>query len=212
LPQPASLVQVLSKGKDPSGAWIPLKFERSVEEPHELRIPELRSRADLAHDLRGRGNRAQVVIESAKGKKRTETFPVQQMEKVTDDQGILFSGIHVVEDEKILADVNEVRLKPLRLLVAHVERGSEGETVEVRSSDQIESVDGVKVEDLAALEKQLLLAQAEKREVELRILRLDFFQNAILSHWRMSVPVDKVEWTGFKKRESQEKRVLARAK
>jgi|GEM_PF-404688 serine protease Do len=216
--QACRVLELLRAGRDPSPPELPVVFYKDVDESKQLRVAQVHAERDdmklqvgdeirgvegeeesveskgrLIHLLRGRLDQASLhVVRDDAAVTLTGRFAAA--ESVTRRRGAYASGLLVAATPwRDLGDLADTRLA---LMVHYVERGSAADAQKIESGDLLVAVDGQPVTELDDLQRRLKAAQAAKKEVKLRLLRLGDIEDGLFVYIERPLPVANLRLIG----------------
>lgn len=216
--QACRVLELLRAGRDPSPPELPVVFYKDVDENKQLRVAQVHADRDqmklkvgdeirgvqgeddgveskgrLIHLLRGRLDQAtlRVVRDEAPVTLDGRFAPA---ESVTRRRGVYTSGLLIAATPwKDLGDLADTRLA---LMVHHVERGSAADAQKVENGDLLVALDGQPVTELDDLQRRLRDAQAAKKDVKLRLLRLGDIEEGLFVYLERPLAVVNLRLIG----------------
>lgn len=211
------ILKLLQAGKDPSPPLFNAVYLSGIEERRKLVVANsymdkadldlrqgdeilgiaglkkhVKNEGQLIHHLRGHGDQVKLVV-LRDGKRQTINGRVPLAKKVTDRQGVFFSGALVAQSS--YPDMPELNGQAL-LMVHYVEPGSTADTHEIYAWDFLLSVNGRRVTSLGELDTQLQAAQHDKQDVVLIFKRLFGVDTHIFKYLTRTIPVQDLKHIG----------------
>jgi len=218
--QACRVLELLRAGRDPSPPELPVVFYKDVDENKQLRVAQVHAERDqmklevgdeirgvagesetveskgrLLHLLRGRLDEASLHIV-----RNEESITLRgrfaPAESVTRRRGVYASGLlFAATPWRDLGDLADARLA---LMVHYVERGSLADAQKVERGDLLVAIDGKPVAELDDLLRRLEAAQAAKKEVRLRLVRLGDIEDGLFVYLERPLPVAGLRAVGGK--------------
>lgn len=152
---------------------------------------EFRTLGDLVRELRGADGVLPMVVERDGSRMRVAIRP-ERSASVLERRGVIVDGALIAPLE--VRDASSLS-QPIHLVVHSVALGSAAEEREVQEYDVIESVDGVRVETLDALNAQLA-ARREGESLHLVLRRFSGATNRVFEWYARELPGDEVRNIG----------------
>jgi serine protease Do len=218
------IVELLRQGKDPSPPAAGLVYFRDIDDRKQLRVAKtylptnqlavkpgdtlrevrgergtIANETQLIHALRGRLDNFSLTV-SRDGKDETVSGSWNAAPRVMARKGVHFSGI--VFNTREYADLQESGLG--RVFVAHIERASLGESLEVEYRQTVETIDGKPVQTLEDAFAALKTAFDEKRRAKIIFKRLIGRGAGVFGYVERDMPVRNLFWVENKKEDPAE--------
>jgi S1-C subfamily serine protease len=209
------ILQLLQRGEDPSPPDLKLVYFRDVDDRKELRVARsyasdgllklmpgdlikgvvgspdaIENETRLLHALRGTKDHSSLSVlrggEALIVSGRRGAFP-----KVLERRGVYVSG--VLFAPVTIRDAAEIGAAGL--MVHHVEAGSAGQSQEIRPSDLLEALDGVRVDDIDQLFERLAQVRDAGRRATFTFRRI-ISGEALFSYMQRRLPVTELRLIG----------------
>jgi serine protease Do len=218
------IVELLRQGKDPSPPVAGLVYFRDIDDKKQLRVAKtylsaaqlpvkpgdtfravqgergtIANETQLIHALRGKLDNFSLTVQRD-GKEETVTGSWAAAPRVMARKGVHFSGI--VFNTREYADLQESGLG--RVFVAHIERASLAETLEIEYRQTVETIDGKPVNTLEDAHTALKVAFDEKRRAKLIFKRLIGRGAGVFGYVERDMPVRNLYWVENKKDDTLE--------
>ncbi len=218
MPHACRVLDLHRAGLDPSPPDLPVSFLRDSEESRNLVVAkahekdpgrglrendtilgisgeevEFGNRGQMLQALRGRGDTIRLRVR--RGKEEMDVpVGLKPAERITERRGIFLDGaLFALTPADGGADI----LRDLhRLMIHHVEVGSEAQAEHMERWDFLVSVDGIGVNALDEAYERLKEAQAAGRKAVLKILHVEFVFGDIFSYTEARLPVEDLRWIG----------------
>jgi len=146
--------------------------------------------SDLVHALRGRLEHVSLRIERS-GKELVVSGRLPAVEKILGRKTVYASGVVFGQARRF--DASELIFSPVA--ACQVEQGSLGESAGFEKCDAVETIDGEPVRDLDQVYRQLELARAAGKPVNIVIKRVAGLQGKnFFAYHEISLPVEELGW------------------
>jgi serine protease DegQ len=210
------VLHLLQKGRDPSPPELRMTFFLDLDDRKKLIVAktydaenplglksgdviqrvvgepgEIENEAQLVHALRGRVEDAKLQVLRA-GEQITVRGRLKAVTRVTSRQGVYVTGVLFAPN--MFQDVKDLVGDHIR--VHSVEKGSLGETLEIKQRDLLHSIDSRAFEDLEEVYEHLLVAENKGEPVTLILKRWDGTNGRAFTYVKRKLTVSDLRFIG----------------
>jgi S1-C subfamily serine protease len=215
--QACRVLALWREGRDPSPPQLPVSFYKDVDETNRLTVARVYdeesevtlkvgdviegvtganeavgNRGRLLHLLRGQ--RQPMLNVAREGAKVQVSARFKPAPRTTERQGVYASGVLFAATP--WRDFDDLFNRKIGLMVHYVERGTAGDAQKIETMDLLASLDGHPVADLNELHERLKNAEAARRLVKLKFLRLGDLDEQVFSYLERPLSVADLKRVG----------------